>query len=292
MSKDFKVDFIAIGAPKAGLTWLNKCLKEHPEINMGKKKEISFFNLEHEDFFNIKENKNYFKGIDWYKKFFKPEQGKIIGEFSVEYFASKSAARLIKKHFPKTKIVVCLRNPVDRIYSLYWWYKGAYLDKSESFAAAIENHPEYIQLGYSYPKLKRYYDRFPPENIHVVLLDEIKNEPLKVLKQLYEFLGVDSNFIPSVFNQKINTSRVYRYKWVDKLRNYVRNLAKKGYQFKLLKKVGLYQLFGRMFIKFIRKDVDYPDINNDVEKRLLKLYQEDIKKTKNLINKDLGHWSK
>ena len=107
--KDFKVDFMGIGAQKGGTTWIAKCLSEHPDICMSEPKEILYFN-KFSSFSNKCPINNYHKKtFSWYRKhFLHCKKGQINGEFSAEYFYDKEAPRLIRKYFPDIKLIVLL----------------------------------------------------------------------------------------------------------------------------------------------------------------------------------------
>ena len=102
IKQPFSVDFIGVGAEKAGTTWLTRMLNAHPEINLSEPKEIFFFNKNNYYDQIHKINPNYQKGLEWYaKRFLHCEVGKIKGEFSTSYLWDESAAKRIYKEFPK-----------------------------------------------------------------------------------------------------------------------------------------------------------------------------------------------
>src|SRR6056297_562433 len=108
--KEFNIDFIGIGAQKAGTSSIFHFLKEHPEICTSSKKEIHFFDKEY----------NYLKGIKFYRKFFNNCSSKNIkGEFTPRYIYHPKVAQRIKKYFPDVKLIVSLRNPIERAISHY-----------------------------------------------------------------------------------------------------------------------------------------------------------------------------
>ena len=121
--KNTKIDFIGIGAPKCGSTWVSKCLEEHPEILFSAsktRKELRFFNHAnflpdvYESYIHIDKYEE--KGLKWYyEQFPNNESGIIKGEFSTLYLFDEQAPNRIMKHFPDVKILVTLRQPVDMI---------------------------------------------------------------------------------------------------------------------------------------------------------------------------------
>src|SRR5437763_13600017 len=96
-------NFLYIGTSKAGSTWIFKVLSWHPEIYMYPGKNLGYFST------------RYDKGWDWYLKNFDPEpQHKLVGEVSHSYLVSEEAAARVHKHLPDAKLMVCLREPVQR----------------------------------------------------------------------------------------------------------------------------------------------------------------------------------
>src|SRR4030042_1685397 len=131
MHEKNEVDFIGIGAPKSGSTWLCQCMSEHPDIafaqkKRGSKKELFFFNLPNVWGENVTGRLSYYdKGFDWYiNQFPPPRTGLVRGEFSVSYMADPVACERIKRVYPYVKIISILRNPVDMIYSLHSYFSN------------------------------------------------------------------------------------------------------------------------------------------------------------------------
>jgi len=201
MIKNFKVDFIGIGASRCGTTWISKCLAEHPEICFSKKKETHFF------------HKNYRKGIQYYKKFFKHcDKNKIKGEFTPGYFAVPGTAKKIFDCFPETKLIVSLRNPIERAYSEYFYNLTREIEDKTIFEEALRGRfkNKYLKRGKYYTNLKRFLDLFPEENILILVYEDIKENPVKFIQKIYKFLNVDPTYIPETLKKYVNTSSVKR----------------------------------------------------------------------------------
>ena len=149
--KNFKLDFIGIGAAKSGTSWVAKCLSEHPDVQFSFAKEVCFFNKKG-GIYEDKTEWNYEKGLEWYQNQFpQRESGKIVGEFSVDYLHDEYAPVLIQKNFPEVKLIACLRNPKDMVYSHYWWYKTNFQEEQAStFEEAIKTQPEYLHRALYY----------------------------------------------------------------------------------------------------------------------------------------------
>ncbi|PIR43012.1 hypothetical protein COV24_05160 [candidate division WWE3 bacterium CG10_big_fil_rev_8_21_14_0_10_32_10] len=292
--KDFKLDFIGIGAPRSGTTWVYNCLKEHPQIQMSFEKEISFFNDTGGMFHNYIDS-NYKKGLNWYiKQFPIYNKNKKFGSFTVFYLYDKKAAQRIKKHFPNTKIIVVLRNPVDRTYSHYWWYKKGYfeIEKSGSFEEAIVNNPEYVERSKYYKYLKRYYKIFGKDKIHVIIFYDIVNRPRKVIRDLYKFLNVDHTYTPLTLRTKVNTAKKTKYKLITHTINTIKYLRviHLGFLIDIFKPTIIYKKVNELLVNRGTEEYKYERMKNSTRKMLKKEFLPDIEKLEKLIGRDLGIW--
>ncbi|MEZ4826790.1 MAG: sulfotransferase domain-containing protein [Bacteroidia bacterium] len=189
-------NFLIIGAPRAGTTWIQKNLIQHPEVFMPSKKEIHFFDRFYEE------------GIGYYENFFEGASGfKAVGEATPAYLHREPVAQRIYDHLGPIKMIVTLRNPVDRLYSRYWNSRGKFIEnKGLSFEEKVMAKPEFIEEGFYAEHLSRYYDIFPKENLLVMFFDDIKKDSAGFLSQIFEFIGVDPSFDPSLADQRVNTS--------------------------------------------------------------------------------------
>lgn len=287
----FRVDFIGVGAPKSGSSWLAKIIQEHPDAQMSYTKEVTFFNDTGGIYHN--KNTNYRKGVEWYQTQFPKKNSKIIGEFSTDYLYDKKAAQRLKKHFPNTKILVTLRDPVAKMYSYYWWYKNT--DKTENartFEIALQDNNEYINRSKYYPQLKRFYDNFKEEQIKVVLHNDIIKNPRHIVREVYEFLGIDRTYAPSLLDRKVNPSRKTRSKTLTVLLDIAKYMRESKFNVvvNIFKELGIYQNLHRAYIKINMKKFDYPPMKKETRRMLISKLKADIQKTEKLIGRDLSHW--
>ncbi len=292
MKNKFQVDFIGVGAAKCGTGWVAQCLREHPEVSLSRIKEVTFFNKQKGIYSDNKEW-NYTKGFQWYRSHFPNEKGKIKGEISVDYLYDKETPKLIKENFPRVKIIICLRNPVDRTYSHYIWLKDNFKkEKANSFEEALETQPEYIKRSLYYDQLKRYYNIFPDENILVILTDNMKKEPRATAKKLFKFLGINYEFIPPSLNKNINSARKVRFESLTVIFSIIEKLRKKGMGpfFKILKNIGVYQFFQTIYTRINTKEFKYPKMKSSTRKKLEKIFRKDLLKVEKLIGMNLGSW--
>lgn len=198
--ESFKINFIGIGAPKSGTTWISQCLDEHPSVCHAHHFETVFF-----------ENVNlYRKGLEYYEKFYAHYvPGQIRGEITPTYLYSTDAGQRIKKAFPEVKLIVCLRNPIERAYSHYLAHarNGKNIIWLKSFDE-IRNKRDnpYLKRGLYYESLQWYVTTFGRENILILIHDDSKTDPKKFIQGIYAFLGIDSDFIPPSLTRIVNTA--------------------------------------------------------------------------------------
>jgi hypothetical protein len=189
-------NFLIIGAARSGTTWLSKNLMLHPEVFMSEKKEIHFFDI------------HFKEGLDFYEKHFEQSEKYLVrGEASPSYLHTPEVAKRIKETLGDIKLIVALRNPVDRLYSRYWNSKAKSDGQTEmSFEEKIAQKPEFIEEGYYDIHLERFLNLFSKSNIHIVFFEEIESNGEQVMQGVYKFLGVDSAFLSPVRDIKINAA--------------------------------------------------------------------------------------
>tara|TARA_R110002096_G_scaffold377058_2_gene570935 strand:+ start:16262 stop:18241 length:1980 start_codon:yes stop_codon:yes gene_type:complete len=180
-------DFIGIGAMRAGTTTLYNYCAGHPDIGVSKIKETDFFI----------QQKNWYRGLQWYKSLFS-DQAKIRGEFSPNYTKGSvfdDVPERIHAHLPQVKLIYIVRNPVDRAVSQYThsFLSGAQLPDLQSLIGSHEWRHLIDTSSYA-KQLRKFYALFPPEQILILNLETLKNDPQKVLSQLAAFLGVGNNW--------------------------------------------------------------------------------------------------
>lgn len=199
------IDFIGVGAQKAGTSWVYACLFEHPEV-CAPVKEIHFFS-----------RPRYEVGVAWYEEHFKRcREGQRVGEFSTSYLYSEVAAARIAAEYPSVRLIAILRNPLTRAYSQYGnAIKAGEINANVSFADYVANEPSCLEQGKYFEQLERYYERFPQEQILVLLYEEIEKQPLQFIQSIYRHIGVNDTFVPPSLETRINVARVPKLTSVD-----------------------------------------------------------------------------
>lgn len=171
-------DFLYIGTSKAGSTWLFNALAIHPDVWLASNKGLYYFDA------------HYDRGPDWYRAQFEGADGQAVGEFSHSYLSSPEAPERIATYSPTMRLLVCLREPVDRAFS-------DYLDLAKnngftgSFTEAVERYPRLLDRGRYATHLSHYLEHFPATQIHVGFFDDLKTGAQEYADEVYDFLGID-----------------------------------------------------------------------------------------------------
>jgi Sulfotransferase domain len=200
-------DFIGIGAQRSGTSWIYACLYEHPQICMPRK-EMNFFSRD----------RNWTRGFDWYEGIFAEcAPSKIAGEFSTSYLTTAEAPARINDRYPDVRLIVSLRHPVDRAYSSYLNdIVAGVVPAATGFTEALQAHPEYVEAGRYARHLRRYLELFPREQLLVSFFDDARRDPLAAMRQIYEFLGANPTFRPTMLDRRVGVGRVPRFQWMER----------------------------------------------------------------------------
>lgn len=196
-------DFVGIGAPRCGTTWIYEMLKRHPQVCMSPEKELNFF------------NHAYQKGAGWYERFFNPcEQNKTVGEFSPAYLAAERVPERMKALVPEAKLVVSLRNPVDQIFSRYCYMVSRQL-YDKSFGCALKENSYLIEQAFYFQHVSRFLKYFDRSQMLILIYEDLERDPFAFLKEIYSFLGIDSTYVPSNFVERIHFTRMPRSRYIE-----------------------------------------------------------------------------
>jgi hypothetical protein len=213
------IDFICIGAQKAGTTYVRSVFRKHPEIQLPKFKELYFFSGKGE----YKSSANFAvsnadKDLSWYGSQFVNDSRKK-GEISTHYITDASSAAKIKRAFSEVKLFAILRDPTDRAFSQYNMERYRTGKERRSLLQIIREEPdnEIITRGFYYKQLVPFFDSFQADQIKIFLFDDLTEEPTVFLKDLFEFIGVDSTFTPPRLEKKVNKGKRIRIQSIRQL---------------------------------------------------------------------------
>jgi len=291
--RKFELDFVGIGAEKAGTTWIADCLREHPEVHIPKTKEIFFFNDYDPHFLSIK-NYRYKRGIKWYARQFNGNGDKKKGEISPTYLYGKVTPERIKKNFPNIKIIVVLRDPVSRAFSQYIHDKRLGVIKDITFDETVRMYSNYLDKGYYFRHLSNYFKVFPRKQVLVLFHDDLLEKPKKSLRIIYKFLGLkDLTFVPKSLKRKKNIAGRAKYPFLNYLMmqlDYMLREKRMNLVLKAIDSTGLRRLAIYVRDKNSTSLNKYPSMKIGTRQYLLEAYKKENEKLEKLLKKDLKSW--
>lgn len=278
---DERIDFIGLGAQKSATSWMFQCLMEHPEIRVGTHKEAHFFNFRYQN------------GYAWYQQQFEFGDWKT-GEFSTLYLPDANVPARIHAYHPGVKLLVSLRNPVDRAYSqhIHNVRQGRLPPELFDFAKAVALNPSYLEQGLYATHLRRFLEYFPREQIHVMLYDDVKAAPDRVMEGLYRFLAVDDGFRPQSRGERINVARRYRNRFAARVFNGAEDTVKRVLSdsaVEQVKKLGIQEMY-RRWNEVPVDSIQVPPLADAERARLTAWFAPEVEALQELLDRDLSAW--
>ena len=294
-------NFLIIGAAKSGTTALYERLKLHPEIFLSDIKEPNFFVLKNSKYKFDKEtiNSSYLNSFvynlkDYSSLFSEAERFKAIGEASPIYLYDKNAPLEIKNTIPDIKLIVILRNPIERAFSNFSMHlAGLGLETTNNFIEALELEDERIDKdwwwGFHYKnaglyseQLTRYFNIFKKDQILILTYDDFKINPDKIYLEITNFLGVRPYNNENI-NKYYKVSEATKIRWIEQI------LHNENFTTKIKNVIGRSK--GKRIKDFIRRKNKYkPKITEREFNFLVSYFRKDIMKLENMIDKDLSNW--
>ena len=198
-----KPDFMIIGESKCGTSSLFEYLRQHPQILLPHKKEINFF------------DRNFDFGTNWYLAHFPAiaqlnGEPCLTGEATPHYFGSRTVDQRIFEFISDVKLIIMVRNPVDRTISDYYHHfnRGVetrslteIIKSSQQYLATVtpieleytNNETEYILKSIYVYKIRRWMKLFPPENILILKSESFFNDIPTSMERVFGFLNLPNH---------------------------------------------------------------------------------------------------
>jgi hypothetical protein len=314
-------NFFIAAAPKAGTTSLYHHLNQHPDIFMSPEKEPNHFSTETraENFgpevrphiqkqmdlvqsrldagFDGKTPHEGYQDLgivarreDYLRLFEGVREERAVGEASVGYLWSRTAAKEIAAFNPAAKIVLVLRNPTDRAFSHYLYYlaNGHVAHSfSEQLAASLNidcpfglYHP-FLDFGFYGQQLERMLDYIPGRQVRAWLYEDTLVDPAKFFREVLTFLGVDATFVPD---------RSRRYLQMD--------VPKAAGVAQVLRRHGIWNAARNCTPRAVRpalKKLIYRQrgsvtMSPEDRRFLVEYYRDDVRRLERVIERDLSAW--
>lgn len=272
---DVKPLFICLGVPKSATTWIHRQLEAHPEVGCTYSKEINYW------------SSNFWRGPSWYASQFPHDRHyTIFAEVSVGYVRKEPLLRLANA-VPESKFMISLRDPYERAWSSYWQSVRTG-DFSGSLEEAVNALPKIINDSIYSDGIQAYRQNLPLENLHIALYDQLLEDPLEYVRRLYEFLGVDTEFVPTSLNSQINVGR--RRSSLDVLLAQSQRISKKlGLKRKHLVGLGLWGVLEDIYRR-LGKNNPVPAMSSRDMAFLDRRLRPEVTRLEDLLERDLSHW--
>ncbi|NMO21950.1 sulfotransferase [Pyxidicoccus fallax] len=275
-----------VGAPRCGTTSMHGYLQQHPEVFMSPVKEPHYWCSDlfpadtlatHEEYLAL------FSGAD--------ARHLRVGEASPTYLFSKVAPGRIRDFAPDARILIMLREPVDMLYSLH---QRRVLVGNEDLldfeAALVAEAPRgqgelpargglyrYREVGAYAEQVRRYFDTFGRERVHVILYDDFRKDVATTFRDTLRFLGLRED-APVDLSAR-NESRAIRSHVVHRLATRLRRLP-------------LTQGLGARLVDLNTKPARLAELRPEVRRQLTAHFAPDVERLGALLGRDLAHWSR
>lgn len=263
--------FVIVGAVKAATTWIAHQLRSQPSIFLPKA-EPHYFSCEYE------------RGPGWYANLFAgAAPGQLIGEKSADYLAHPSAAARMARELPDARLVVQLRNPIERAYSDYCmlFRRGSVDGEIERYMRADNEQPRFLTGGLYRQHLARFYDHYPAAQVQVILYEDIRARPEATIQAVGRHIGSRTPLQPVAVDLRQNDgSRPMLPLPVRRL------MAPLKPAVAPLRDNAWFQRLHRQ----LARPVEYPPLTDDLRLRLRDYYADDVRRLGMMIGRDLRPW--
>ena len=271
-------NFVGIGAPRAGTTWLNTLLHSHPDVyTPSLRDEINFF------------DRYYERGTGWYETLFpSPDDRRAyraIGEISPQYLECEACPERIVTTLPESRLIVMLRHPVDRAYSQYGFFvqRRNYRGGFEDFLAAT---PRALERGFYSRYLKRYLRFFDRHRILALIFEAAISHHAETKQQLADFLEIAVDRFPAAAGSgKVNPSSVPKMQFLYGF------VAKTGRQLRRWHLEPLVDFVMRTSLPgVLARGKALPPLDRDLKRKLSQAYRDECQELEECLQMDLSRW--
>lgn len=286
------LDFAVIGAQKAASTWVTNNLGEHPQVWIPLQ-EIPCFEADYPQ-------------TDPLGTMQSPHAGPLVrGVKNNNLFFRPESARRLFEHAPELKLIVSLRDPVDRLLSAYYWYMWVGLvpvqPPEEGLRRAIaESDDALLGPGFYGRHLARFLEVFDADRILTILFEDIRDRPGPTLANAYTFIGVDPAYESPrlVARPKASVYSLPRIRW-NALRNphILRSDSGAGGRVLWKQKLtpaeqlinGLIAGTDRVLLSRFLPNAK-PQISKELRHAIADVYADDVRQLQGILGRDLSHW--
>ncbi len=276
-------NFFIVGAPRCGTTSLHEYLKKIPRVFMSKIKEPEYFSP---NSFKMNQTLPIYDKKEYLALFQEIKDELAIGESSTSYLEDPESPQLIHKVVPNARIIVLLRDPIERAYSHYLIHVRYNFEK-QSFHDALgkilkrydpltSNH--YLHAGLYSKQILRYINTFGKKNIKILIFEEFIQNKRKAVQEVLSFLEIVHN-LKDINNDAFNISELPKGKFANKILH-----SKK------IKKIAgklIPDDTRQIFKEKLLLSKEKPQIMKEDRNILRDFFKDDVKELKNILDRDL-----
>ena len=294
-------NFLIVGAAKSGTSSLHNYLNQHPDIflpsynKQGKKVKEPRFLIK--ELVEERLHNGVWSWTEYQSLFDEVKEEKKIGESTVLYlYYHDLAIKNIKNRLGEDmKIIIMLRNPVDRAFSAYT-HVARSVKENLTFEEALQAEEGrldkdayltpmvmYKDMGLYYSMVKAYLENF--KDVHVIMYEDFQKDTQKVVDEIFEFLGVSNGENIDTISKHNVGGKSWRIPFLKQF--FMKdNFLKRGFRFIFSKPLRL-KVRGvlELFLKGKAKPID-----SETKKELIRFFKNDVEKLEQLLNVNLKHW--
>lgn len=294
-SEEIWPNFFIVGAQKAGTTSLYFYLKKIPGVYMSPLKEIFYF-APHAVQSNVAD---VIRDKKEYLRLFKDARGyTAVGEATPIYLWDPDAPKLIHQTIPCARIIIILRDPIERAYSNYLM-KSKYSGMKSSFHDELMRDYKsqeklfgrsqlYVEFGMYYEQVKRYFDIFGKEQVKIMIFEEFVQHPEESVNEVLAFLGV--NYTITEIKEQYNPYSVPRSPLALWIFGFFRWLHARNIKFYKILTLLPDSLVESLPEKILFKRKQKPTIEPKAVNFLQEIYRDDVIRLQSLLDRSLP-WS-
>jgi hypothetical protein len=284
-------NFFIVGAAKAGTTSLYAGLRQHPEVFMCYPKEPHHFtqvNPPHQ----LRWHFEGYTDRHRYLRLFEGSRGfRAIGEASTSYLWHPQGARRIRRQVPDARIIISLRDPVERAYSHYLMHVREGIQSLSLYDALAEDLKRteeawaishfYVGKGRYAKQVRRYLEVFGRDRVKIVLFDDLKRDPVAKLLEVVQFLGLDPAPVARIDAARVrNPYRASRGRWAEFLAG--NKLSRMLGETVVPRRLGSF-----IYEHFLLKRADKPPMDPRAQELLLEIYEPEIDELERIVGRKM-----
>ncbi len=286
-------DIYIMGTQKSATTTLYDWLAQHPEIYAHPlAKDYPYFSndITHSD------------GPDLFYSFAinAPDYLSVLGG-EVNAMYTPTGPQRMHGVMPSARLIAILRNPVDRFFSAYSYAVERLLEDRDleqavrDELAGQEYAPEdalqrdYLAHGQYARQMKKVYQFFSPDQVKVVIFEELKHDPIKILRDIFQFVSVSESFMPNMA-VKNQTKGGSRFRLITQITHgrpssmLVRNLGRALIPFSLRTSIR------RKLVAYNRINKQKLEFTESARKTLVDYYKNEVDEVEILLNREIIAW--